>query len=226
MSDHRRRRNSEEDDRRYTGHQYGTRHGAVPAQSLQREAGRASAYSIDPPTRSRFPHEYRNSEGPAGSSRPIYDTRFETRAPGPGGHTSRPLEEFPVGLPRQANHFDYDSRTARATRVDRVPQPRERAAAVGVAHPGAGDWPGARTRPPNDPGPLRGVGVRRGDQSLAPVGVMQHPEGNMRAFEAVPRQPIDRAGRRAADRDFDDRMRAGSYSYPPRSADSYELAGL
>lgn len=135
------------------------------------------------------------------------------------------MEEYPVGLPRQADRFDYDRPSAKAKKVDRPVPPAQRAAAVGAAYPGAAAWPGARTAAPNDPGPLRAAGVRRPDASLTAAGLMQHPAGNMRGFEAVPREPIDRDGRRAADRVRDDRDMRGASSYPPRYASSTELYG-
>lgn len=109
-----------------------------------------------------------------------------------------------------------------------MPPPGQRAAAVGVAHPGASTWSGARTRPLNDAGPLRGVvtGMGRGTgrDAYAPVGIMEHPPGNRRGFEAVRREPVDRYGRQEMSRYGDAEARSGYSTYPPRSGDAEEYS--
>jgi len=153
----------------YNNLQYHTDRGNIPAGVLHHQANRAPAPGTR--TRTRFPHEYRNAEGPAGLRQDFYPDEVR-RA---GGQ----LYEVPVLQvdPRHRN-FDYQGRMPNAQQMARPVHRNDHRQMF-------------RATPRNDPGPVRAVVDRNGRV----VGAMAHPNGNVRGFNRAYLEPMDRQGR-------------------------------
>lgn len=174
------------------------------------------APGVNVATPSRYPHGYRNNEGPVNARR----QNFETFVTGPGRAHGPPdqLHEYPIPTPGQPHHFLYEQAPARARQVERRLHPNERANAMGPAH----------GRPLNDAGYTRAV-VRTanldGRQQNVVVGVMDHPPANKRGFQRAPVEPLNRQGRQEAARHVDNE-RSRVRTYPPRGIDAERVGNV
>lgn len=121
---------------------------------IVREALR-SAPDPETKTKSRFPHVYRNSEGPGKNPYPLFD-ESET-----GGET---LHEYPVKLPHE-RPFDYDRKKTAMGKIHTTIRKHGKPVDMGP--------------PPNETGVARVVTTTE----RRTVGVMYHPEGNLTGFE-------------------------------------------
>lgn len=93
------------------------------------------------------------------------------------------LYEFPIKTPSE-RPFDYGTKASKPDKnrqgvVFQKTQKGQKAKAVDLAHP------------PNQSGPVRAVTNR--DKQL--IGVMYHPEGDMKGFEKASLGALDRQGR-------------------------------
>ncbi|KAK8006969.1 hypothetical protein PG989_000959 [Apiospora arundinis] len=160
-------------DLRENSMQYNSPRGNIPHRVAQATA--AAAPPPKPPTRSKYPREYRNQEGNTENPRIIFEP-WETR----GGTAKAPTKytECPVA-PQAVQRFDYNRRCASAAKVDRPVHPNDRKRLVQT--------------PPNDAGVLRVITVQgKPDQVM---GTIYHPEDNKHGFQRSMIQPLDRVGR-------------------------------
>lgn len=168
----------------------------MPAENVQRMNDNAPP----PPARPRrgmFPKVYRNREGPRDNPTENFPA-WQIRR-GPEG-TDRTTYEFPIKPLDQPMHLSSQFN------FQRPPAPLWQC----VIPPENGDdW----FRPPNDPGPFRGVENRDGDL----VGVIAHPEGNLRGYEAATLAPLSRQGRDERAR-ATDRALTGRPTWPERGS--------
>ncbi len=132
-----------------------------------------------------YPREYRNQEGPRDNPRqnlPDWQT---------GRRGDERLDEIPAFTTGSrvgplALEYNFGQRPARLNEL--VPP-----------HPN--DLAGQRDRwinPRNDPGPVR---VVRRNGTTEQSGAIYHPEGNLRGYEPMRVQPLDREGRERQQRE-------------------------
>lgn len=127
-------------------------------------------------TKSRFPHEYRNSEGPGSASYPLFNDS-ET-----GGQQ---LHEYPLKLPHE-RPFDYNKNKTQMGKIHATIRKHGKPADLGP--------------PPNETGPARVVTTTE----RRTVGVMYHPDGNPKGFAKASLGALDRQGRESL-REYRDR---------------------
>lgn len=140
-------------------------------------------------TLSRYPHVYRNDEGPKDRKFPSFEPKEIPRV--------NELYEYPVAGANQ-RIFDFNKKKSSLKEVNRPVEPKDRARAV--------------KNPLNDAGSIRGVG----DKSKNVVGVIAHPEGNIQGFERAYQEPLSTQGRQQVRRYQDHVSLSRSRSWPTR----------
>lgn len=197
----------------YVLQQYATARGNIPIRVVKEQINRAP-HAAEPRTKSKYPHQYRNQEGPANAPRSNFAT-WETRS----GSTT--LYEYPVQVPIQQNpqtgqiqrHFDYDRKASKARQAESQArrssnEPLETGNASTLSQATTDEnGPGSCQRP----GPIRGVT----DRHRNIIGAMAHPQGNLTGFARAPLQPLDREGRQYIRTDQDYRLHS-SNTFPRR----------
>ncbi|KAK1659854.1 hypothetical protein BDP55DRAFT_772269 [Colletotrichum godetiae] len=193
--------------------QYHTVHGPVSAHDVAKHLE-----TVPPPhtrTPSNFPHDFRGREGPVNNETKTFDDYVTGpgRSQGPTG----PMQEYAIPQPGEQFNFQFDRRCLNARQAGRVVHPNERANVMGPAN----------GRPGNDPMQTRAavrVAQVNGDEKIAVVGVVAHPNGNRTGLVRAPLEPLSREGRQELTRHTDERGRM--QTYPPRGIDAkvYETA--
>ncbi|RSL94798.1 hypothetical protein CDV31_014162 [Fusarium ambrosium] len=189
------RRNSDDEHNKT---QYWTPRGSIPAKIVNQQT--QELHHVVPAQNGRFPKEYRNDEDHGPNFHP-----YERR----NNPAQRRLFEVPVNT-----RMEIGARPAPMARV----QNREN------LHPN--DRARAARNELNDPGPLRGVVAAGPDGTPhGVVGVIYHPEGNLRGYNRAPVEPLDRQGRQQMRRFADDAADARRVgTWPPRDEDADDLA--
>ncbi|KAK2813484.1 hypothetical protein FQN49_008307 [Arthroderma sp. PD_2] len=168
--------------------QYSTPRGNIPATVA---AGSIRRDLENTRTRSGYPGEYRNNEGPAGDRHALFEG-FQTGR----GAT---LHEHPVRRPHEP-HFEPLRNRPRLHQLENPIHPNDRGRVVRAPH--------------NDPGPFRAV-TSSSHNNL--VGVTYHPTGDRRGFREATLEPIDRQGRQDAQRHRDRLLSQGASRLSSRS---------
>ncbi|KAJ3949108.1 uncharacterized protein N0V96_000220 [Colletotrichum fioriniae] len=138
---------------------------------------------------------------------------FDDYVTGPGrsqGPTG-PMQEYAIPQSGEQFNFQFDRRTQNARQAARVIHRNERANVMGPAN----------GRAANDPIQTRAavrVAQVNGEEKIAVVGVMTHPDGDHAKLVRAPLEPLNREGRQELTRHTDERGRMRTF--PPRGLDA------